>query len=400
MFGGSTIQYLSQFADNVHQRPAPEAQHASTHHHQAAARTARPTRPVEQKASPTIFPAMARTKQRRRESTGSKAPRPQEHLPPGAPRIALDPRFILARSYLLGDEEFELEPIPDMAREVFGVLLQQCRMQDAGIKPRGRLNVVKIQDIGPPSEGEVPSMDSALCWAEYGNAMFRAVEKKFNDVTKAEGGTDSIEEDDSDIDEEDVELALELMDTSWKIFLHHVNEGNEWALEQIPRNIRCIGDLYSFRGEFPNAAHSYLMALEYCNKAWEKMKESCDPKDTLSTLEALRCKGQVVELNALVARALLACPPGEDVVCQYNNEDEEDPFVDVIATSAQRLSDAKSFYLMARSDLEKEVIIRHEMMANAPSDKVDLSRVTKEILLLTKIVNSVGNSIKETKDQS
>ena len=399
MFGGSTIQYLSQFAYNVHQRPAPEAQHASTHH-QAAARTARPTRPVEQKASPTIFPAMARTKQRRRESTGSKAPRPQEHLPPGAPRIALDPRFILARSYLLGDEEFELEPIPDMAREVFGVLLQQCRMQDAGIKPRGRLNVVKIQDIGPPSEGEVPSMDSALCWAEYGNAMFRAVEKKFNDVTKAEGGTDSIEEDDSDIDEEDVELALELMDTSWKIFLHHVNEGNEWALEQIPRNIRCIGDLYSFRGEFPNAAHSYLMALEYCNKAWEKMKESCDPKDTLSTLEALRCKGQVVELNALVARALLACPPGEDVVCQYNNEDEEDPFVDVIATSAQRLSDAKSFYLMARSDLEKEVIIRHEMMANAPSDKVDLSRVTKEILLLTKIVNSVGNSIKETKDQS
>lgn len=397
MFGGSTIQYLSQFAYNVHQRPAPEAQHASTHHHQAAARTARPTRPVEQKASPTIFPAMARTKQRRRESTGSKAPRPQEHLPPGAPRIALDPRFILARSYLLGDEEFELEPIPDMAREVFGVLLQQCRMQDAGIKPR---DVVKIQDIGPPSEGEVPSMDSALCWAEYGNAMFRAVEKKFNDVTKAEGGTDSIEEDDSDIDEEDVELALELMDTSWKIFLHHVNEGNEWALEQIPRNIRCIGDLYSFRGEFPNAAHSYLMALEYCNKAWEKMKESCDPKDTLSTLEALRCKGQVVELNALVARALLACPPGEDVVCQYNNEDEEDPFVDVIATSAQRLSDAKSFYLMARSDLEKEVIIRHEMMANAPSDKVDLSRVTKEILLLTKIVNSVGNSIKETKDQS
>jgi hypothetical protein len=300
-----------------------------------------------------------------------------------SPTISTDPRFILARKLITSGS-------PESAIDIFANLLERCR-----------------EKLGEES------LDAALCQYEYGNALFRAVlhrqyevqtdaederkpaaaksegerqreimaaaaEKRFGAGTspepskkraKTEAGAkkSSVSKDaaDKDIeenadaeatsDEDDVDLALEMIETSLHILLARVSatpesgkiktmsdEQKEWSLDQIPRFLICLGDVYSFQEEHGKSVDAYIRALSYREDKWKEMKEC---KDSFS-IQKLKCKRLYIEACCLVAEALLACPDGEDVVC--DGEDETVTY----AKASERVDFANSWYEMAREELD------------------------------------------------
>jgi hypothetical protein len=295
--------------------------------------------------------------------------------------IATDPRFILARKLITSGS-------PESAIDIFANLLERCR-----------------EKLGEES------LDAALCQYEYGNSLFRAVlhrqyedgtdavderkpaaksdgerqreimaaaaEKRFGAASspepskkraKIESGADkSLSNDGADkdtdekaeteadaSDEDDVALALEMIETALHILLARVaapsesdkakrisDEQKEWALDQIPRFLICLGDVYSFQEAHGKSVDAYIRALSYREDKWKEMKES---KDSFS-IEQLKCKRLYIEACCLVAEALLACPDGEDVVC--DGEDETVTY----AKASERIDFANSWYEMARVEL-------------------------------------------------
>ena len=236
-----------------------------------------------------------------------------------------------------------------------------------------------------------------------------------------------------DNDDDDMELALEMMDTSWSILLSHTTnnesskinnqliqndtsrEQQQWAKEQIPRVLRCIGDWYFFREAFADAVDMYLRAMQYREEAWERLKQFHGRNDAGEdneslTVNELQCQRLLVETYALIAEALLLCPNDEDVVCHHSDEDEDDGASALEAKSAtvgnssaqitkgtvlvkakDRVEYAQSYYDMARVGLE-EVICRYGKMA---ASNIDLGNEKEDIGYLVMSVVGVGNSLSE-----
>ena len=383
--------------------------------------------------------------------------------------ISDHPRFKLARALLTGqggEGDIKSEGNPAAAIDIFAALLEECR-----------------------SKGD-KSLNAALCQFEYGNALFRAAARRTpmdgdanakqdeesdkkpaakNDVmasaamkrsagvTKPSPNKRAKTDDSSDVnnissaqdarsesaqsdgetsnnteDDEDIELAYEMMDTSWRILLSHITNGKEnsdggddqqqkWALEQIPRVIRCIGDLYFFQQEYANAVDCYLRAMQYREEAWDKLKQQSngngsDSTDGMLTLEHLQCQRYLVEICALVAESLLACPAGEDVVCYLDDDSEnggdakddnessaaasatgsngntlskESRKGTVLAKAKDRLDYAQSHYELAREGLE-EILCRYGKMAAA---NIDVGNEKEDIGYLVMSVVDVGQTI-------
>lgn len=385
--------------------------------------------------------------------------------------ISDHPRFKLARALLTGqggEGDIKSEGNPAAAIDIFAALLEECR-----------------------STHGAKSLNAALCQFEYGNALFRAAVRRVdgnaninqdeesekkpaakNDVmaaaamkrsagvddsstkqspnnnkrAKTDGSSDvsniSSSKDASESakldektsnntqDDEDIELAYEMMDTTWLILLSHITNGKEnsdggddqqqkWALEQIPRVIRCIGDLYFFRQEYANAVDSYIRAMHYREEAWNKLKQSNgngsgSAGGMLLTLEHLQCQRYLVDMCTLVAEALLACPAGEDVVCYHNDDSNEGEGAKddnetsasakestgntlsnepkkgtVLAKAKDRLDYAQSHYELAREGLE-EILCRYGKMAAA---NIDVGNEKEDIGYLVMSVVDVGQTI-------
>jgi hypothetical protein len=167
-----------------------------------------------------------------------------------------------------------------------------------------------------------------------------------------------------------------MMDASWSILLSHAETsattttndavrpdggGEEervrrsWAAGQLPRVLRCIGDLRSHRMEHGVAVDAYVRSMRYREESWDRWKEEekeeeeeeeerrrrgvrrqrsrgdggkeddGDSSDAAaSSLEGLRRRRHLVEAYALVAEELLACPDGEDVVARRPDNDDGD----------------------------------------------------------------------------
>lgn len=398
--------------------------------------------------------------------------------------ISADPRFRLARSLLSNNcrkseevhDDVDEEGGIEAAIEIFAALLEEART----------------------THGD-NSLNAALCQFEYGNALFRAavrrtpldenndVQGNFLDDDSRESKPAAKVEDQREIiaaaamkrstaddldsiptpakrvkietvdslvigngtcskdngqtavkdtnDDDDMALALEMMDTSWSILLSHLTnespksndqsildnssrENQQWANEQIPRVIRCIGDLHFFREEFADAVDMYLRAMQYREDAWDRLKQfhgqnSAGGVNESLTLEELQCQRLLVETYALIAEALLSCPNDEDVVCHRSDEDENDgnsaleanngtnegnastqPTKTTILVKAKdRMEYAQSYYDMARVGLE-EVLCRYGKMA---ASNVDLGNEKEDIGYLVMSVVGVGNSFSEQK---
>ena len=297
-------------------------------------------------------------------------------MPPNSPiAISIDPRFILARKLITSGS-------PDNAIEIFANLLENCR-----------------EKLGEDS------FDAALCQYEYGNALFRAVlqkqdadageegdeddgrkppaksdgerqreimaaaaEKRFGTEAspepskkraKTEIDSKDAKEKDNDEneteEEEDVELALEMIETAIHILLEKLASASEindkstitdaqkeWSLNQIPRFLICLGDLFAFREEHGNAVDAYIRALSYREDKWKELKESNEPLQ----IEQLSCRRLYIEACTLVAEALLACPDGDDVVCEGKDETV------TYAMAAEKIEFALSWFEVARRELD------------------------------------------------
>ena len=232
--------------------------------------------------------------------------------------------------------------------------------------------------------------------------------------------------DETDIDEEDVSLALDLMQEAWSILLIHTitddstkgdktnpteqqqEQAEQWVLEQIPRVIRCIGDVYFFQEQYALATDSYIRAMQYREENWGKLKQASSSNDDgeMLTLQHLQCQRYLVEAYALVAEALLACPSGEDVVCYHSDEDEDDIKDESKSVSAEakkkqggtvlckakdRMEFAQSHYESAREGLE-EILMRYGKMA-ASSSNIDVGNEKEDIGYLVMTVVDVGQTI-------
>lgn len=259
------------------------------------------------------------------------------------------------------------------------------------------------------------SLAAALCYYEYGNALFRAVVRRQpldgvnekgeeeedkkpaakpsasaaadtvarkrsidDDNTKAGNKRAKMENNDDEedeIDDDDIDLALEMLTTSFSIFDWHSSdddntktkpdkEGKQYSLTQIPRVLSTIGDIHSNCGKFGDAVDAYCRALTYRENAWEERHKT---KGESLSVDDLKCQRLLVETYALIAEALLACKEGEDVVCKNDEDTEEKDDTNnlaaatkdgknreekVIVAAKDRIDFADSHYNTAREKLQ------------------------------------------------
>ena len=254
------------------------------------------------------------------------------------------------------------------------------------------------------------SFNSALCYYEYGNALFRSVvrqkpldidgtsdndddgdkkpaakpaaanfaarKRSLDDVAntnnmkeepdstpsnkKAKLGDDGVDENNKNNDDDDITLALDMLSTSFSIFDLYTSfndvtkkdpddEEKKVSTTQIPRILSTIGDIHSYRGKFEDAVDAYCRALPYREKAVEKQV-----KGESSSVEDLKCQRLLVETYALIAEALIACKEGEDIVCVNDEEDEDAKMGNkkVLVAAKDQLDFADSHYNTAREKLQ------------------------------------------------
>mmetsp|Transcript_22053 Transcript_22053/g.47964 ORF Transcript_22053/g.47964 Transcript_22053/m.47964 type:complete len:383 (-) Transcript_22053:110-1258(-) len=222
----------------------------------------------------------------------------------------------------------------------------------------------------------------------------------------------------NDMDDANIDLALEMLNESWEIFVRN-NQSNQqknnqqWTLGQIPRVLETIGELYLHRGEYANAVDSNFKALEYRHKAWDRLKQTHAQNDSGEeterlTLEDLHCQRKLVETYALVTETLLACHKGDDVVCYLGDANEEGGASAVTAKGSKgpeqtqgrklvnannRLYCAQSHYEQARIGFE-EVLGRYAKMAAA---KMELGDEKEDIKNLVLMLVDIGNMIQDQK---
>ena len=173
---------------------------------------------------------------------------------------------------------------------------------------------------------------------------------KTNDDTQQKVNGNGSDEDD------DVALALEMIETALHNLLAKVaatpqsqhdestisNEQKDWASNQLPRFLICLGDVYAFREEHGKAVDAYVRALSYREDKWKEIKEKNEP----CSIEHLQRHRLYIEACTLVAEAFLACPDGVDVVCDGDDERM------TLAKAGERIDFANSWYAMAREELE------------------------------------------------
>jgi tetratricopeptide (TPR) repeat protein len=214
---------------------------------------------------------------------------------------------------------------------------------------------------------------------------------KADPVKEDNGNDDDDDYDDNgdDNDDDDLDLAFEMMDTSWSIFLSllvdddggssvTISDNNNttkvdeqdnnvkgklviqtWVNDQLPRVLRGIGDLYSYRGEYANAVDVYIRAMHYREEAWDQLE-----KTTSSSIDELRCKRLLVELYALISETLLYCPPGQDIIAHHPKMSGENKTI-LLSKSNNRLDIAQSYYEMARLGLEDVLCLYGKIMAKS-----------------------------------
>ena len=199
------------------------------------------------------------------------------------------------------------------------------------------------------------------------------------DPVNEDNGNDDDDDDDND---DDLDLAFEMMDISWSIFLSLLVDDEQdnnvksklviqtWVNDQLPRVLRGIGDLYSYRGEYANAVDVYIRAMHYREEAWDQLE-----KTTTSSIDELRCKRLLVELYALISETLLYCPPGQDIIAHHPKLSGENKTI-LLSKSNNRLDIAQSYYEMARLGLEDVLCLYGKIMAKSTLTTATVSTTT------------------------
>jgi len=264
--------------------------------------------------------------------------------PSNEPEIINDPRFRAGRVIVQEGKEIE------GAISIFASLLEATRTK----------------------YGET-SLDAAIAYYEYGNALFRA--SAAAEVTRNEGASVPPPKPDTDVD-----LALEMMETAFSILDQNYEDGknNSWMEDQRPRFLVGIGDVLSFQNKHADAADAYIRAIPLREAA----VASANDKNTLDYLKKRRL---LTETFVLVSEELLACPKGEDVVASTT----------LLVTGTECVEYIKGYYEKAKDELQEAVFL----MGRIAAAGIDLQSEKEDICFLATMLMGVGNALADIDEE-
>lgn len=277
------------------------------------------------------------------------------------------------------------------------------------------------------------SVEAATAMYEYGNALFSAIRRREIDEKetdadakiKAEGqsnskkpkvnGSDSREEavkvDHKVNDEEDLQLAQQLMETSLAIHEHYVEQKKatrtenldtktkespisnkesesylEWSCQEIPRILTGLGDICTFKKRFADAFNSYLQAIPLREASLKEERDMYEATSTV-TRNLLMMQRHAVEINVLAAEALLSCPSEKDIVPSTTN--------DILLKGGQIIDFVNEYYQKARAGLQEIVFLMGK------SDPTDVTKADKEdVCFLSTMLMNVGVMLTANDDEA
>lgn len=307
------------------------------------------------------------------------------------PIVCRDPRFIAGRQ-LIGQAA---------AVELYASLLQQVREQ-----------------YGPSS------IESAPAYLQYGKALFwdrsnsanektedarttaaEAAERRLaaaTTTTEKEGGdskpaavkrdapdengsapiaNDNAATNSSPVNE-DVLLALEMMETAWSIMDDEQADApkyQQWLISETPRVLSGIADVLSALNRHADAADAYLRALE--------LRQNLLQAESPQSVDTLKARRLIVELNVLIAQELLACDPQQDVV---TTESET-----TLVKAGQVVEYARGYYDKARDELQETVLLMGKLAAK----NADVKEEKENICFAATMVMGVGTTLAQMDEE-
>jgi tetratricopeptide (TPR) repeat protein len=187
--------------------------------------------------------------------------------------------------------------------------------------------------------------------------------------------------------ENDAELALEMMENAWSILDKYSekplpDDYSTWLTEQSPRVLVGIGDVLSCLERHADAADVYLRALALRQTAVSEAK--CAAAESI---ELLRYRRLVVEANILVAEELLACPEEEDVVTTETKV--------TLVSASEKVEYARGYYENAREELQETVLLMGALAAKG----FDVSEEKEDICNVSVMVMGVGITFAQMDEQ-
>ena len=237
------------------------------------------------------------------------------------------------------------------------------------------------------------NIETSLCYYEYGNALFRAVNrrmmdndginnddgkeiktkkisssettslavtassrinknkfygKKDNDTSNEKITTkDEHEKEDNGGDNsDDLQLSLELMENAWSILDEHYNETTKtntkykhWIENQIPRYLIGIGEILSIQKRHADAVDAYTRALPYRESSIQNKKED-------KSIEYLRQRRLFTEVNVLIAEELLVCYNENSDIITYETKS-------ILVKKEERIDFIQGYYDKGRDELQE-----------------------------------------------
>jgi len=214
-------------------------------------------------------------------------------------------------------------------------------------------------------------------------------------------------------DEEDVLLALELMENAWTIMNDYLQTKTpsvthaskpadplcytitpQWVQDQIPRILLGIGDALSYLKRFADAIDSYTLAAQQLEEVIEQEiqnnKKSTDgdvAKNSSSySLDILSKKRKLAETFILIAEQLLTSPPGINLVTTESKV--------LLVSHSEKVPYAQNYYEKAKDELQNVVYI----MGKLASEGHDLETEKEDICFLATMVMGVGMTLEEEKE--
>lgn len=258
------------------------------------------------------------------------------------------------------------------------------------------------------------SLEAAVCYYEYGNALLRSISATDNvgndtentaeetqaqqheqdskppavqqDENSDENTEAKIMEQDGNSDPnvrpgyEDFLLALEMMENAYSIFEEKATTQpkNEWIQCQLPRVLQGLGDVLRELGRMSDAADAYSRALPYREEFVEKYN-----KETDLTIEHLTTRRLLVEANILVAEALLGCEHGKHVVTSETK--------DMLVTADERVDYARGYYEKAREELQETVFLMGKIAASGRVEELVTEK--ENICFAATLLMGVGETL-------
>ena len=181
-------------------------------------------------------------------------------------------------------------------------------------------------------------------------------------------------------DDDDIHLALEMMENAYSIFEEKAQQHpeNDWIQDQLPRVLQGLGDVLRELHRMADAADAYSRALPYREEFVERHDKERD-----LTLEHLKNRRLLVEANILVAEALLGCEHGQHVVTSETK--------DMLVTADERVDYARGYYDKARDEFQETVLLMGRIAAIVPREELETEK--ENVCFAATLLMGVGETL-------